>query len=370
MALDEKKHMRIIIAGGGTGGHIFPGLAIASALKDMNAAVQILFVGAKGKMEMQRVPEAGYEIIGINIAGFNRSSIFKNFGLPFKLVKSWFQVRKILKDFRPDAVVGVGGYSSYPVLRVAQSMGVLTFVHESNSLPGKSNQLLGKRARKIFVASEGMEVYFPAERLVVSGNPIREELLQKADRTMALEYFGLKEDSKTVLVVGGSLGAKSINETIAANIDFFTKNKWQLIWQTGKDFSVDAAKIEVEMTNIWTNAFIAQMGLAYCAADVVVARAGAMTISELKVLGKASILVPYPYASEDHQTVNAKKLVDKNAAVLIPNPEVDKKLFPTLEALLNDDDRINTLEKNIGLMAKIDADKTIASEILKTISEK
>lgn len=365
----QHKNKRFIIAGGGTGGHIFPGLAIAAALKAADPLVDILFVGARGKMEMQRVPEAGFKIKGIDIAGFNRSSVIKNFGLPFKLVKSHFQVRRIVRAFRPDGVIGVGGYSSFPVLRFAQSAGIPTFIHESNSLPGRTNKLLAKKAQIIFVASEGMETWFPSEKLIVSGNPIRPELLTRIAKADAMEFFGLKPGLPTVLVVGGSLGARSINEVIAKNIDFFSKNKVQLIWQTGKDFSGDAARHEVEFSNIWTNAFISRMDMAYSAADVVVARAGAITIAELKAQGKASILIPYPHAAEDHQTVNAKKLVDQQAALMIPDAAVASELPLALSSLITDAPRIEALEKNIARMARTDADKTIATEILKTIQE-
>lgn len=360
---------RVIIAGGGTGGHIFPGLAIAGALKKRNPEIKILFVGALGKMEMQKIPEAGFEIKGIQIAGYNRSSFFKNIGLPYKLLKSYFQVRSIFKEFRPDAVIGVGGYSSFPVLRVAQSKGIPTFLHESNSLPGKANLWLGKKAEKIFVASDGMEKYFPKEKIVISGNPVREVLRQQTDKEVAVKFFGLRSDLKTMLVIGGSLGAKSINETIASHIDFFKKNHLQLIWQTGKNFSSDAARQEEEHSNIWTNAFINQMEMAYGAADIVIARAGAMTIAELIAQQKASILIPYPFAAEDHQTVNAMYLVNKNAALMIPDAAVKEQLFPMISALMNDESRIKVLEENIAALPKGDAAALIANEILSSIKK-
>jgi len=366
--VNEGGHIKIIIAGGGTGGHIFPGLAIAGSLRQAVPSVQILFVGAKGKMEMQRVPEAGYNIIGIDIAGFNRSSLFKNLSLPYKLLKSYFQVKKILKDFRPNAVVGVGGYSSFPVLRLAQSSGIPSFIHESNSLPGKSNLILGKRATGVFVAIDGMEKYFPEDKIVISGNPVRENIIKRANRSESIGFFGLKPDKKTVLVVGGSLGARSINEAISEHLDFFEKNNLQLIWQTGKAFS--RAVIKDQLTpNIWMDAFITRMDMAYGAADVVIARAGAMTISELQVQAKASILVPYPFAAEDHQTVNAQKLVDKKAALMIADSVVKQDLINILHELLGNDKEIEILGKNIGAMAKTDADKTIANEILKRIKK-
>jgi UDP-N-acetylglucosamine--N-acetylmuramyl-(pentapeptide) pyrophosphoryl-undecaprenol N-acetylglucosamine transferase len=362
--------MKIIIAGGGTGGHIFPALAIANALKKKVAEMEILFVGAKGKMEMEKIPAAGYEIIGIDIAGYNRSSLIKNISLPAKLIRSFFQVRKILKDFKPDAVIGVGGYSTYPVLRSAQSMNIKTFIHESNSLPGKSNILLGKRATEIFVPAEGMEKYFPAEKILLTGNPIRKSLVEKISKAEALEFFGLKPGIKTVFVMGGSLGAKSINETIEENIDVFKKNNLQLIWQTGKNYAANAAKIEEERMNIWTNAFIDKMENAYAAADVVVARAGAMTVAEMCVVGKPAIFVPFPFAAEDHQTANAMTLVNKNAALIVPDTEVRTRLIPELLELINREPLMKELEENISKLSNTNADEIIATEILKQINKK
>jgi UDP-N-acetylglucosamine--N-acetylmuramyl-(pentapeptide) pyrophosphoryl-undecaprenol N-acetylglucosamine transferase len=365
--MNNDKNIRVIVAGGGTGGHIFPGLAIAGSLKRLAPSVEILFVGAKGKMEMQKVPEAGFEIKGIDIAGYNRSSLFRNLSLPVKLVKSYFQVKKILKNFKPDAVVGVGGYSSFPVLRLAQAAHIPTFIHESNSLPGKSNLILGKRATKIFVATDGMEKYFHEKNLIVSGNPVRALLQKRAEKNESLLCFGLKPDQKTVLVIGGSLGAKSINEAVAGHISYWKENRLQLIWQTGKNYSPDVANSTSRYENIWANEFINRMDFAYGAADVVVARAGAMTISELEAQGKASILVPYPFAAEDHQTVNARKLADKGAALMIKDSEIGEKLIPVLDDLLGDESRLKSIEENISALAKPDADKLIAEEILKSI---
>ncbi len=363
------KNIRAIIAGGGTGGHIFPGLAIAGALRRSEPGIEILFVGAEGKMEMQKVPEAGYNIKGIGIAGFNRSSIFKNLSLPFKLIRSWFQVRKIIKEFKPDVVVGVGGYSSFPVLRVAQGKGIPTYIHESNSLPGKANMWLGKKAVKVFVASEGMEKYFPASKISVSGNPVREELREKIDREEALKYFGLSHDRKTVLVIGGSLGARSINEAVMQHIELFGKNHLQVIWQTGKNFSLDATKIEEQKGNVRASDFINRMEMAYSAGDVVVARAGAMTIAELITQKKTSILIPYPFASEDHQTVNAKYLVDRKAALMIPDASVKDQLFPSILNLVNNDNKRKEIETNIGALPHGDASGFIANEILSHIKK-
>lgn len=361
---------RIIIAGGGTGGHIFPALAIAHALQKLNPGVEILFVGAKGKMEMEKIPEAGFKITGINISGYNRSSLMKNVSLPFKLLKSYFQVRDIIKTFKPHAVIGVGGYSTFPVLRYAQNKGIPTFIHESNSLGGKSNVLLAKRAVKVFVAAEGMEKYFPEEKIMITGNPVRHVFLEQVEKQEALKFFGLKEGMKTVFVFGGSLGAQSINETIEANIDAFQKNNLQLIWQTGMDFAAHAAAIEVEKSNIWTNAFISKMELAYAAADIVVCRAGAMTVAEICVVKKAAIFVPYPYAAEDHQTVNAMGLVNKDAAQMVRDAEVQDKLLPAILELVNNDTEIQTIEHNLSRISKTNVDETIAGEILNYLKER
>ena len=360
--------MKIIIAGGGTGGHIFPALAIANALKNRDATIEILFVGAKDKMEMQKIPAAGYKIVGLDIAGYNRSSLIKNISLPVKLITSFLQVRKILKQFKPHAVIGVGGYSSYPVLRVAQGMKIPTFIHESNSLPGKSNIMLGKRAKTIFVPSEGMEKFFPSEKIKITGNPVRKVFTETIPKDEALSFFGLSPQMKTVFVMGGSLGAKSINETVEENIDLFKKNNLQLIWQTGKGFAAQAAKAEEERSNIWSNAFIDKMENAYAAADVVISRSGAMAVAELCVVGKPAIFVPYPFAAEGHQTVNASVLVNKKAALLVPDAKVKSELFPCLLQLVNDEQQMKELKENISKLGNTNADEVIADEILKNIA--
>ena len=365
----KDEDIRIIIAGGGTGGHIFPALAIANALKKIKPAVEILFVGAKGKMEMEKIPEAGYRIIGIDIAGYNRSSLIRNIALPYKLVQSFFQVTKILKTFKPDAVIGVGGYSSFPVLRLAQTRNIPTFIHESNFLPGKSNMMLGKRATEIFMPSEGMEKYFPANKILITGNPVRDIFLKKISKGEALNFFGLKTGMKTVFVMGGSLGAKSINEVIEENIDVFKENDLQLIWQTGKNYAGKAAGAEEERTNIWTNAFINKMEYAYAAADVVIARSGAMTIAEMCVVKKAAIFVPYPFAAEDHQAVNAGNLVKRNAAMMVLDGEVKTKLIPALLGLVKNEKLIEELENNISKLSNTNADEIIAQEIFKKIKK-
>lgn len=369
-APEKAAAIRIIIAGGGTGGHIYPALAIAHALQKLNPAVEILFVGANGKMEMEKIPEAGFNIKGIDIKGYNRSSMIKNISLPFKLMKSYFQVRDILRSFKPHAVVGVGGYSTYPVLRLAQNKGIPTFIHEANSLGGKSNVLLAKRAEKIFVAAEGMGKYFPEEKIMITGNPVRHVFLETVDKQEALQFFGLKGGMKTVFVFGGSLGAQSINETIEANIEKFSQNNLQLIWQTGKDFSSKAAAIEVENSNLWTNAYITKMENAYAAADIVVSRAGAMTVAEICVVKKAAIFVPYPYAAEDHQTVNAMGLVNKEAAEMVRDAEVQNKLIPTILDLVTNESEIEKIEHNLSLISKTHVAETIGEEILNYLKER
>jgi UDP-N-acetylglucosamine--N-acetylmuramyl-(pentapeptide) pyrophosphoryl-undecaprenol N-acetylglucosamine transferase len=359
------KGSRIIIAGGGTGGHIFPAVAIAHALRKLQPTLEILFVGAKGKMEMEKVPQAGYNIKGLDIAGFNRSSLIKNIGLPFKLIKSFWQVRSIIKTFQPDAVIGVGGYSSFPVLRFAQAQGIATFIHEANSFAGKSNILLGKKASKIFVATDGMEKFFPADKIMITGNPVRQNIVNNTiSRKAGIEFFGLDPAKKTVFVTGGSLGAKGINEAIDANIDAFIKNNVQLIWQTGKPFAEKASARAAENKNIWANSFITQMEYAYAAADVVISRAGAMSVAELCVARKPVVFVPFPFAAEDHQTANAQNLVNKQAGMMIKDSEAKEKLVPIVIALAGDEQQQDVLKENIAKLAITNADEVVAREIL------
>ena len=361
---------RIIIAGGGTGGHIFPAIAIANAIVRIQPKTEILFVGAKGKMEMEKVPLAGYRIEGLTIAGFNRSSLIKNIGLPFKLLKSFIQVKNIFKEFKPTAVVGVGGYSSFPVLRFAQLKGIDTFIHESNSFAGKSNRLLGKKATKIFVAIDGMNKFFPLDKIILTGNPVRENIVKsKLSREESILFFGLNPNKKTVLAIGGSLGAKNINEALIEGIDEFIKNDLQLIWQTGKPFIDKGREIAAGKSNIWVSDFIAQMEYAYGAADVVISRSGAMSIAELAVMGKPAVLVPFPFAAEDHQTVNAQKLVDKNAAEMISDADASAQLVNTVIGLSKNEKRQQALKENISKIAVINADELIANEILNTINK-
>jgi UDP-N-acetylglucosamine--N-acetylmuramyl-(pentapeptide) pyrophosphoryl-undecaprenol N-acetylglucosamine transferase len=362
---------RIIIAGGGTGGHIFPAIAIAKAIVRLQPQTQILFVGASGKMEMEKVPLAGFRIEGLTIAGFNRSSLIKNISLPFKLLKSFFQVSNIFKSFKPTAVIGVGGYSSFPVLRYAQAKGVDTFIHESNSYAGKSNRMLGKNATKIFVAIDGMGKFFPSNKIIQTGNPVREAIVNsKLSREEAILFFGLDPNKKTVLAIGGSLGAKNINEALAKGISEFEKNDLQLIWQTGKPFVEKGREIANGKSNIWVNDFITQMENAYGAADIVISRSGAMSIAELAVMKKPAVLVPFPFAAEDHQTVNAQRLVDKNAAMMIPDSAALNQLVSTVVELSNNEKKQQALKENISELAVNNADEVIAQEILNALNKR
>ncbi|NOT49836.1 MAG: undecaprenyldiphospho-muramoylpentapeptide beta-N-acetylglucosaminyltransferase [Chitinophagaceae bacterium] len=359
---------RIIIAGGGTGGHIFPAIAIANALKKIDDGIEILFVGAKGRMEMEKVPQAGYRIEGLDIAGFNRSSLIKNIGLPFKVMKSLLQVKRIIKRFKPDAAIGVGGYSSFPVLRIAQGRKIPTFIHESNSFAGKSNKWLGKKATKVFTGTEGMEKFFPSEKIIVTGNPVRKSIVDaNISRSEGIKFFSLDETKKTILIVGGSLGAKSINETIDKGLDELLTEGLQIIWQTGKPYAAKAKGRASGKQNVWANEFITQMEYAYAAADVVVARSGAMTVAELCVAKKPVLFVPYPFAAEDHQTVNAKRLVDKNAALMVKDSETGQKLVSMTLELIRNENMQQELKNNISKLAIVNADEVVAREVLKAI---
>lgn len=360
--------MKMIIAGGGTGGHIFPAIAIANAVKKMRPEAEILFVGAKGKMEMEKVPQAGYRIEGLDIAGFNRSSLIKNIGLPFKLVKSFLQVRKIIGEFKPDAVVGVGGYSSFPVLKYAQQKGIPSFIHESNSFAGKSNIMLGKKATRVFVATDGMEKFFPAEKIMITGNPVRSVIAASGiGKEEARRFFGLDPAKKTILSIGGSLGAKSINEAIDQGLHVIGNEGVQLIWQTGKPYAERGREAAKGNQQVWVSDFIREMEQAYAAADVVISRAGAMAIAELCVVGRPAILVPYPFAAEDHQTANARNLEQKQAGIMIRDDEAKISLVNEAIKLIRDEQRMAELSRNIGALGVRDADNLIAKEIIQII---
>lgn len=359
---------RLIIAGGGTGGHIFPAIAIANALKKLDAETEILFVGAKGRMEMEKVPQAGYRIEGLDITGFNRSSLIKNIGLPLKLLKSFWQVRKIFRDFKPDAAIGVGGYSSFPVLRYAQAKGLKTFLHESNSFAGKSNILLGKKATRIFTGTGGMEKFFPVDKILKTGNPVRAAITEPSvNRADAIRFFGLDEQKKTILVVGGSLGARSINEAISRWLDTLLAAGLQLIWQTGVPYADTAKEKAAGKQGVWVNDFITRMEVAYAAADIVVARAGAMTVAELCVVKKPVLFVPYPFAAEDHQTMNAQQLVQQRAAWMLKDSEANEKLVPMALQLAADTNEQQELKKNIAALSVTNADQVIAEQVLQLV---
>ncbi len=362
---------KIIIAGGGTGGHIFPAIAIANALKKISPDTEILFIGAKGKMEMEKIPQAGYKIEGIDIAGFNRSSIWKNITLPFKLIKSFFQVRNHLIRFMPDAVIGVGGYSSFPVLRYAQGRGIPTFIHEANSFAGKSNKLLSKKAHAVFVGGEGMEKFFPADKIIITGNPVRSEIIRSSiTRNEASAFFSLDPSKTTVLSVGGSLGARSINEAMREGLDKLEAEGIQLIWQTGKEYAPTAAQAVKDRKGFFTSEFITRMDLAYKAADIVVSRAGAMAIAELAVVDKPVIFVPYPHAAENHQEVNATRLVEKDAGIMVTDANCAASLIDTVIELAKDQERQERMKNNIRAFSYMDADTRVAEEVFNRITIK
>ncbi|MFM7672385.1 MAG: undecaprenyldiphospho-muramoylpentapeptide beta-N-acetylglucosaminyltransferase [Bacteroidota bacterium] len=361
---------RFIIAGGGTGGHIFPALAIAEALRSLAPESVFQFVGAKGKMEMEKVPQAGFEIEGLDIVGLDRNNPVKNLSLPIKLIRSFIQVRSIFKRFRPTAVIGVGGYSSYPVLRYAQAHHIPSFLHESNSFAGKSNQWLGKRADRIFTGMPSMEKFFPASKITFTGNPVRTAISESSiDRSAALRSFGLNSDKRTLLVIGGSLGARSINQAILKGCDRLVGSGLQLIWQTGQSGIQLPALSESVTPMVYRTPFITEIGVAYAAADIVVARAGAMSIAELQVVGKPVILVPYPLAAEDHQTANAMQLVNANAALMVRDADVQKNLIDQVMALAAEPDRCEQMRVQISKLGVKDADHRIATAILEMIKE-
>jgi len=361
-----KTSRKIIIAGGGTGGHIFPAIAIANAIKKLAPETEFLFVGAKGKMEMEKIPQAGFRIKGLEIAGFNRSNMMKNISLPYKLLKSFIEVRSIFREFKPDAVIGVGGYSSFPVLRYAQGKGIRNFIHESNSFAGRTNILLGRRCTAIFTATEGMEKFFPADKIIVTGNPVRESIVNSnISREDALKRFGLEPGLPVILSVGGSLGAKSINEALEKDLDKL--GNYQLIWQTGKPFFAQATKKAEGKTGVKVFEFIRDMEYAYAAADLVISRSGAMAIAELCVVQKPVVFVPYPHAAEDHQTANAKKLVNQSAAKMISDSEALSGLVPEVIALASNKEEQEKLRSAIGKLAVRNADVNIAEKIISAL---
>ena len=360
--------LRVIISGGGTGGHIFPAVSIANAVKALRPDAKILFVGALGRMEMQRVPAAGYEIIGLPIQGFDRKNLLKNFKVLYKIWKSQRMAKKIIKDFRPEVAVGVGGYASGPTLNMAAAKGIPCLLQEQNSYAGVTNKLLAKKAAKICVAYEGMERFFPAEKIMMTGNPVRQQLLDTTiSHEDAVRTFGFDPTKKVVLIVGGSLGARTLNESVLQHLDQIRQSDVQFIWQTGKFYSAEISERlkGQDIPNLTVTDFISDMGVAYKAADLVVSRAGAGSISEFCLLGKPVILVPSPNVAEDHQTKNAMALVNKAAALYVKDAEADKILLPLAIDTAKDDAKLQSLHENILKMALPDSADIIAKEVIK-----
>ena len=364
-----KENLRIIISGGGTGGHIFPAVSIANAIKELRPDTEILFVGAEGRMEMHRVPAAGYPIKGLPVAGFDRKNLFKNIPVLIKLFKSQRLARKIVKDFQPHAAVGVGGYASGPTLKVAGSMGIPTLLQEQNSYAGVTNKLLEKQEKKICVAYEGMERFFDKDKILLTGNPVRQGLLNHSTtREEAISTFGLDPNKRTILILGGSLGARTINQCLMENLDKVKSSGVQFIWQTGKIY-IEEAKAAVakagELPMLHVTDFISDMATAYCAADLVISRAGAGSISEFCLLQKPVILVPSPNVAEDHQTKNALALVNKNAALYVKDIEAKDLLLDKAIEAVKQPDLLKNLSKNITELAFTDSANIIAKEVIK-----
>jgi UDP-N-acetylglucosamine--N-acetylmuramyl-(pentapeptide) pyrophosphoryl-undecaprenol N-acetylglucosamine transferase len=363
--------LKFIISGGGTGGHIFPAIAIANALKARVPDAEFLFVGAEGRMEMEKVPAAGYKIEGLWISGLQRKLTLSNLSFPFKVISSLMKAKKILRSFKPDAVIGTGGYASGPMLRVASNAGIATLIQEQNSFPGITNKILAGKVNRICVAYNGMDRFFPKDKIVFTGNPVRQDITNlQGKRARAAEFFSLDENKKTLLIIGGSLGARTVNHSIASGIKQITDAGYQVIWQTGKTFLPEAKSVVAGLHGVFVSDFISKMDLAYAAADLVVSRAGASSVSELCLTSKASILVPSPNVAEDHQTKNAMALVNENAAVLVKDSEAGNKLTPAVLNLFADETRIQELQINISKLATPNAAELIAGEILQLIEKK
>lgn len=363
------KQLKVIISGGGTGGHIFPAISIANAVKALDPNADILFVGAEGRMEMQRVPDAGYPIIGLPIEGFSRKNPLINIRVLWKILKCQLKARKIIRNFKPQVVVGVGGYASGPTLKTAAQMGIPTLIQEQNSYAGVTNKLLAKSASKICVAYEGMERFFPADKIIMTGNPVRQQLLNTAImRNKAIVAFHLNPDRPTLLIIGGSLGARTINESVLAAIDVIPSSGIQVIWQTGKFYRQHIAEElakHPKIDNLYVNDFIANMAEAYAAADLVISRAGASTISELCMLGKPCILVPSPNVAEDHQTKNALALVHKEAALMVKDADAQGQLLHLAIEVVQDTERLTSLSTHIKELALPDSANIIAKEVIR-----
>ena len=361
---------RVVISGGGTGGHIFPAVAIADEIKKRNPSVEILFVGANGKMEMEKVPAAGYKIVGLDIVGFQRKFTFSNFSLPFKIVKSLMNARSILKEFKPQVVIGVGGFASGPTLQAATYLNIPTLVQEQNSFPGKTNKILSKKVTKICTAYEGLDKFFPKDKIIETGNPVRFEMVQiDGKRDEAFQFYNLDSSKKTILIIGGSLGARTLNESVIPFISELQNQNIQLLWQCGS-YYYDSLKEQIDkidMHGINMLKFINRMDLAYALADVVISRAGAISVSELCLIQKPTILVPSPNVAEDHQTKNAMALVSKNAALLVKDSESKSKLIPTVIDLLDNENQQEELKVAISKLGKPNATSTIVDEIEKIV---
>lgn len=363
-----QKELRVIISGGGTGGHIFPAVSIANAIKAQRPDAKILFVGAIGRMEMQRVPAAGYEIKGLPICGFDRKNLLKNIKVLYMIWKSQRMAKQIIREFKPQVAVGVGGYASGPTLNKAAAMGIPCLIQEQNSYAGVTNKLLAKKAEKICVAYEGMERFFPAEKIILTGNPVRQALLDATiSREEAIKAQALDPAKKTILLVGGSLGARTINESVLQHLDLVRSSNVQFIWQTGKYYSAEIAKRlqGMEIPNLKVTDFITDMGVAYRAADLVISRAGASSISEFCLIGKPVILVPSPNVAEDHQTKNALALSTKDAAIYVKDSEAPSTLLELAVKTVNDEARLKSLSENILKLALPDSAKIIADEVIR-----
>lgn len=363
--------LRVLISGGGTGGHIFPAVAIANALRRRDPRTEILFVGALGRMEMERVPAAGYDIVGLPVAGFDRKRLWRNFSVLLKLWRSMRRARKVLRDFRPDIAIGVGGYASGPMLKQAQQAGVPTLLQEQNSYAGVTNKLLARKAGAICVAYPGMERFFPDGRIIMTGNPVRADIVETSiSKADAKKTLGMDPDRKLVLVVGGSLGARTINESIALSFDAMAEAGAQVLWQTGKLYAEECSTVAAPHEHVKAMPFITDMATAYRAANLVVARAGAGTISELQLIGLPSILIPSPMVAEDHQRKNAQALVDRDAAVMVLDADARRDLSGLVASLLADDDRRARLSENIASMALRGSDEKIVDSVYSLLRRK
>ena len=364
----EQRSLRVMIAGGGTGGHIFPAIAIANAVREREAAAQFLFVGAEGKMEMEKVPAAGFRIEGLPIRGFQRGSIVKNLALPWRLLRSMMKARRLVRAFNPHVAVGVGGYASGPLLAAAQRMGVPTLIQEQNSFPGKTNIYLAKGVDRICVAYEGMQRFFPPEKVVLTGNPVRQEVVRlTGKRPRGMEHFGLQEGRPVLFVTGGSLGARGVNKGIEAALEALQKAGVQVVWQTGTPYLKQAqqAVADLNYTDCKVHEFVNKMDYAYAVADLVVARAGAISVSELCLVQKPAILVPLPTAAEDHQTHNARALTDRGAAVLVRDDRAVAELGATVLRLIKDRDALDRLRTAIAGLGANNAAEVIAAEVIR-----